>query len=602
MGHAGQITTPSRRSALSFAPRGEPGVLRPERRPAMSGRLRLISGLVLFAFVATHLINHTLGLWSLGWMEQGRAIFLAIWRNWPMTLLFYGALVVHFVCAMQVLVRRRSLRMSWRDGLQVMLGLAMPLLVAAHVAGTRGAHELWGIDDTYAYVLYAIWVSEPDEGIIQTALLLAIWIHGVMGLANWLALKPWYHRAQPWLFSCAVLLPALALAGVAQGARQVAVLAGENGWLAALAARIGLSPVADQVIAFVHGARPATAAVLVALLALVLVWRMVRDAAARRRRPSRLFYPDGRTVDLRPGMSVLEASWQAGIPHASVCGGRGRCSTCRVRTGSGSEHLPPPDTAEQRVLERIAAPPSVRLACQLHPAADLAIAPLLQPDEATGRILAPVVPSGGEEREIVVLFADLRGFTALAEDRLPYDTVFVLNRYFAAMGGAIEASGGQIDKFVGDGVMALFGLRGTPQDGSRQAIGAARRMGAALAALNESLKAELPAPLRIGIGIHAGSAVVGEMGYGPALHVTAIGDVVNAASRLEGATKELGVELVISGATLERAGIEAPAMRQHALDVRGRRNRVDAWAGAIADLPGQEAIDAVTGAPTLVTS
>ncbi len=565
----------------------------------MSARLRLISGLVLFAFVATHLLNHALGLWSLAWMEAGRLVFLELWRNWPMTVLFYGALAVHFVCAMQVLARRRSLRMSWRDGLQVVLGLAMPLLVAAHVAGTRGAHELWGIDDRYAYVLYAIWVDEIDEGIIQTVLLLAIWIHGVMGLANWLGLKPWYGRARPWLLSLAVLLPALALAGVAQGARQVAVLAGESGWLAALAGRTGLAPVAGEVVAFVHGTRPVVGAILLALLAMVLVWRMLRGAAARRSRPPRLFYPNGRVVDLQPGMTVLEASWQAGIPHASVCGGRGRCSTCRVRAGNGSEHLATAAPDEQRVLDRIGAPPSVRLACQLRPTADLAVAPLLQPEEATGRVLAPINPAGGEEREIAVLFADLRGFTALAEDRLPYDTVFILNRYFAAMGGAVEAAGGQIDKFVGDGVMALFGLRGNAEDGSRQALDAARRMGGALAVLNESLKAELPAPLRIGIGIHSGSAVVGEMGYGPALHITAIGDVVNAASRLESATKELGVELVVSGATLERAGYAAPSMQRHALDVRGRRNKVDAWAGAITDLPGQDAIDASPAGPTV---
>ena len=236
----------------------------------MSARLRLFSGLVLLAFVACHLLNHALGLWSLAWMEAGRSVFLAVWRSWPMTVLFYGALLVHFVCALQVLARRRSLRMSWRDGVQLVLGLAMPLLVAAHVAGTRGAHELWRVDDTYAYVLFAIWVDDIDEGLIQTALLLAIWLHGVMGLANWLRLKPWYPRAQPWMLAGAVLLPALALAGVAQGARQVAALATEPGWLAGMAARTGLAPVAPEVVAMVHAARPATAAVLGVLLGAVL--------------------------------------------------------------------------------------------------------------------------------------------------------------------------------------------------------------------------------------------------------------------------------------------------------------------------------------------
>ena len=565
----------------------------------MSARLRLASGLVLFAFVACHLANHALGLWSLGWMEDGRDAFLALWRNWPMTALFYGALAVHFVCAMQVLARRRSLRMSRRDGLQVLLGLSLPLLVAAHVAGTRGAHEIWGIDDTYAFVLYAIWIDEPAEGVLQALLLLAIWLHGVIGMANWLSLKPWYSRAQPWLLVAATLLPALALSGIAQGARQVALLAGEPGWLAQMATETGVAPVAASVIAFVGDARPVTAAVLFLLLAGVLAWRVARDAAARRRRPPRLYYPDGQTVELQPGMTVLEASRQAGIAHASVCGGRGRCSTCRVRTGRGSEHLGEPDTEEQRVLERIGAPPSVRLACQLRPAADLSVAPLLQPASARDRVMAPIHPSGGEEREIAVLFADLRGFTALAEDRLPYDTVFVLNRYFAAMGGAIEASGGHIDKFVGDGVMALFGLEKSGAEGARNAVDAALRMGAALNSLNASLQAELPAPLRIGIGIHAGSAVVGEMGYGPALHITAIGDVVNAASRLEGATKELGAELVVSAATLELAGLSAPAMTRHALDVRGRRSKVDAWAGRIADLQAAGTVDAGMPASTV---
>ncbi len=162
----------------------------------------------------------------------------------------------------------------------------------------------------------------------------------------------------------------------------------------------------------------------------------------------------------------------------------------------------------------------------------------------------------GSEREIAILFADIRGFTALAEGRLPYDVVFVLNRYFSAMGRAIESAGGRVDKFIGDGVMALFGIESGAQAGCREALAAARLMSERLAELNSSLRAELDRPLRIGIGIHCGPVIVGEMGYGNAAAITAIGDAVNTASRLEALTKDYDCELVVSDETVARAGLD----------------------------------------------
>src|SRR5690606_23643483 len=176
----------------------------------------------------------------------------------------------------------------------------------------------------------------------------------------------------------------------------------------------------------------------------------------------RLTYRDDRIIDIPPGATVLEAIRGAGIPHAAVCGGRGRCSTCRVRVGRGAEHLPPPGPDELRVLDRIGRPPQVRLACQIRPVADLEVTPLLPPT-ATARDGLPAPGyRHGQEREIAILFADLRGFTGLADSRLPYDVVFILNRYFDAMGRAVEQAGGRLDKFIGDGVMALFGVEAGP--------------------------------------------------------------------------------------------------------------------------------------------
>src|SRR2546426_9838215 len=135
----------------------------------------------------------------------------------------------------------------------------------------------------------------------------------------------------------------------------------------------------------------------------------------------------------------------------------------------------------------------------------------------------------GREQEIAVLFADLRGFTRVAEHKLPYDVVFILNRYFEAVGGAIQRAGGIPNQFTGDGVMAVLGIQTGAEHGCRQAVAAAREIVQGLAALNHELGEELQVPLKIGIGIHAGPAIVGQMGYGEGVYLTAVGDTVPAA-------------------------------------------------------------------------
>jgi adenylate cyclase len=281
-------------------------------------------------------------------------------------------------------------------------------------------------------------------------------------------------------------------------------------------------------------------------------------------------YPDGRKVEIQPGTSVLEASRIGGIPHASVCGGRGRCSTCRVRILASDGALPEPGPEERRVLDRVAAEPGIRLACQLLPRAKLSVLPMLPPSASPRDSHARPGYLQGHEEEIAILFADLRAFTRFAERKLPYDVVFLLNRYFRAMGTAVEQAGGHLDKFIGDGVMALFGVGSNPEEGCRLSLEAARRMAVNLDEVNRVLEHDLPEPLRIGIGIHVGPAIVGEMGYGRATSMTAIGDSVNTASRLEGLTKEFTCQLVISASVAELAGLEFADAGQHEIAVRGR--------------------------------
>jgi adenylate cyclase len=533
--------------------------------PLPARRLRLASGLVLLTYLATHLANHALGLVSLEAMEWGRQWFLAFWRHPVPTAALYSALVVHILLALRSLYRRRHFRMPAWELTQFALGLALPPLLTAHVVGTRLAATLFGVTDSYTRVVLTLW--EPVHGPRQALLITIAWVHGCMGLHFWLRLRPGYRRVTGPLFGAALLLPVLALLGFVSAGREVAGRAQDPRWVDALARTT-------------HASGPAVAAALERIrdgifgayggaLILVLGARAVRRFR-QRSHSVRIRYPDAREVLVPLGFTILEASRFAGIPHASVCGGRGRCSTCRVRVLKGLADAPPASPAEARVLQRVGAPPDVRLACQLRPAHDVSVAPVLPSTAGPADAALRVDHRGGREQELAVLFADLRGFTRIAEDKLPYDVVFVLNRYFQAVGGAITRAGGVPNQFTGDGVMALFGVDGTPASACRQALAASRGIVDSLEGLNRDLADELPAPLRIGIGVHVGPAIVGRMGYGEGVYLTAVGDTVHVASRLEQLTKEYDCTLVFSEAVAKHAAIDVSAFRRHELTVRNR--------------------------------
>jgi adenylate cyclase len=535
----------------------------------MVRRIRLWSGLVLFSFVLTHFLNHALGIHSLEWLEAGRAVFVAFWRSIPATIVFYSALFLHVFLIFWLLYQRRSLIMAPWEFWQMLLGFTIPPLLVLHILGTRFVHEVFGIQDSYLAQLLIFFVFSPDYWIKQFIAILVVWIHGCIGLHFWLRFKPWYPRVLPYGAALALLVPVLAAVGTFVAGRQIVALAQDPVWIKGVQATVKFASNAQAAqIGFLENI---VLGVLVAFLAVSLLARVGRRTFDRLRGLIHLTYPDGRRVAVAQGTTILEASRGAGIPHASVCGGRGRCSTCRVRIGVGGEELPPSSVEEQRVLDRVGAPPNQRLACQTRPLADLEVSPILPHSVSPRQAAGGPGYLQGQEREIAILFADLRGFTTLAEHKLPYDVVFILNRYFAAMGSAVEASGGRLDKFIGDGVMALFGIERGPEIGSRNALAAAKAMAERLEELNRALANDLETPLRIGIGIHVGPVIVGEMGYGAATSVTAIGDAVNTASRLETMTKEFGVQLVISDPVAEFAGLDAGRFPHHHIEVRGRK-------------------------------
>jgi adenylate cyclase len=534
-------------------------------------RLRLLSGLVMLAYVTMHLLNHAVGLISLKAMEDVLWYVFRIWTNRPAQALLYGSFLIHYLLALSALWQRRTLRLRFTEAAQLVLGFAMPLLLVRHVVGTRISDSFFHTDiGYYAYLLWIYFVRAPGQGYLQMLVLVVAWAHAMIGLHFWLRVRPWYGRLQPPALIVAVLVPVLALLGMIEAGRQLAALAADPGWTGKAFANMTLpSPEGARVLERIT---EVLTRVFVGAVAAVLLARLVRRGWQRRRGLVRIGYPDGRFVEVVPGTSVLEASRLAGIPHAHVCGGRGRCSTCRVRVRGELHSLDPPGEDESRVLRRIGATSNVRLACQLRPRGAVEVTPLLPPfaHAADGR--RRVDSAQGSEREIAILFADIRGFTSLAEGRLPYDVVFVLNRYFTAMGQAVEAAGGRVDKFIGDGVMALFGIESDAGAASRSALHAARLMSERLGELNGSLRGELDQPLRIGIGIHIGPTIIGEMGYGSAVAMTAIGDAVNTASRLETLTKTYGCQLVVSEETVLRAGLDLSAFPRYEIEIRGKRD------------------------------
>jgi len=527
-------------------------------------RLRLITGLILFTFVTTHFLNHALGLVSLEAMETMQGWRKAVTRSWPGSIMLLSAFVIHILLALYKL----SLRLTWRlplwEAAQIASGFSIPLFLITHAVFNRGAASLGGADDSYAFELANIW---PGLALEHAALLVCVWVHGCIGMHYWLSLAPWYRSMRQILFALAVALPVMALAGFSVAGRQVELQLAAPGAAAKLRAETRAPDAATEArLVMLRDRLQHTFLALLGLALLVPMVRIVRRAAGAR---VEVTYRGGPIVRVASGPTLLEISRMKDVPHASVCGGRARCSTCRVGIESGLESLPAPAAAEAMTLMGINAPANVRLACQIRPLHALTVTRLVAPPaRVTGRVLASSNVQG-VERTLAVLFLDTRGFTSISEARLPYDVVFILNRLFAAVGEAIRNHDGKIDKYLGDGLMAIFGAEAGEAVGCRQALAAARDIDLALDRLNDEIMEEIGQPLRVGMGIDVGPLVVGHIGHAETAMLTVIGTTVNSASRLEALTKEKNCQLIAALDVLAHAGLSPDAFVREEVTIRG---------------------------------
>jgi adenylate cyclase len=510
----------------------------------IESHLRLGSGIILALYVVQHLINHAFGIVSIEAAEAYRETIGAVFQSLPGLVLLYGSLLIHATIALRSIYRRSSLRLSLWQWLQLLLGLSILPLVVGHAVANRGFDLLGNIDPNYYYVVTSI-LLKPVFLVKLIFLIAIIWIHMAIGLHYWLRIRKTYPRILPYAYTLVVLIPALAYVGLFSMLQQA------SGWLEdeqrldrIYAANIAMD---SSDVEFLRGLETQAWIVMAALLLLTLVARQIRLWRQARKGTYSITHTDGRKIRALNGVSLLEALRNARIPHASVCGGRARCTTCRVYVSSGLDELDPPNELEARALNRIKAGKGIRLACQLQPKADLAITPLVMANQS----LAATLHSGGvqgHEEYVVAMFVDMRGSTNLGERVLAYDVVFILNRFFTELSTALSESHGHYAQFAGDGLMALYGLE--PERKSRacaDALAGAREMFRRIGILNEQLQREFGESVQMGIGIHGGDAIVGTMGPPSTPLLTAVGDNINIAARLEAQTADQVQQVEVRG-------------------------------------------------------
>ena len=524
--------------------------------------MRLATGLTLFAYATSHLINQAFGVHSIETFQAAGLFLLKPWQTLPGRLVLYTAFIVHAGLGLYALYRRRHLRIPASESWQLALGLAIPLLFIPHAVAIGLGESLYALEFGYPRKLYEFWVASPDLALPrQYLLVIVVWAHGCIGIRAWLRPRAWYSRVSAPLAALATVVPIVALIGFTNAGLDLREAVNRNPAAAAryLVAQPGTA--AEQKFTSLMRVVDAISLTYFALLLGTFGLRTLRDWHARHYQSVRITYPGGRVVTVPSGFSVLEASRWVGIPHASVCGGRGRCSTCRVRVVSSSGALPAPLPAERLTLARIGAPPNVRLACQLRSTIDLTIEPLVIPtmaDRSSARFDAAV--DGGKELEILALFVDLRESTRLTTGRLPYDALFIFDRYIQTVTAAVRQNRGHVTSIAGDGVMSVFGADGDIQQATRGAWMAALQIWRALDSLNQELAGELSASLRVGIGLHLGTGVVGLIGADEHRSLQFLGDTGNVAAKLEEHTKQLNCVVVASMTAVARLTRPTPAL------------------------------------------
>ena len=258
--------------------------------------------------------------------------------------------------------------------------------------------------------------------------------------------------------------------------------------------------------------------------------------------------PDNKKIEISQDETILTASLRKEIPHLSACGGVGKCSTCRINIISGLENCSERTEYENKLAKRLDLPKTIRLACQTKVSGKVKYRRLLLDKRdltLNSQLTAKKSGSVGTVRNLTIMFCDIKGFTPFSESLSAYDVIFILNRYFSIMREIILKNGGEINNYIGDAIMAIFGLKESRQQILRS-VNTGLQMLEAMDEFKIYLKEAYDRIFDIRIGIHNGEVIVGSIGSGDDKKLTVIGDVVNIASRIESTNKDAGTRLLIS--------------------------------------------------------
>jgi adenylate cyclase len=391
-------------------------------------QVRLVSGMVLFSYLVSHFLNHALGNVSMAALARGVYIHTLFWQFLPIAVVFYTACLVHAGLGIWALYERRQFKWKAMEPIQLVLGLSIPALIIAHIVGVRLGQALFEHEKLYPQELYLFFVAAPMKLWQMFAVMVIAWVHGSIGLYFWLRMKAFYRWGAPFLLAAAVLIPTLAFLGIYQGGRTVIADSRSSEWRAEYISSDQVGSVAQQEV--LDSIADYLMTGYLGLVVLVLLAKGARTVYERRGGMINLTYGNGRKVRVPKGLSVLEASLRNNVPHASVCGGRARA------------HLPYP---HHRRLQRTARP-SQREAFRARPRRQADLDPPRLPAQADVglsffQLFLPHTMSAnahassptriGQERYLVNMFVDMRGSTQLAEKRLPFDTVYIVNRFSA---------------------------------------------------------------------------------------------------------------------------------------------------------------------------
>ena len=546
--------------------------MEPSARTGLSRRnLRLGSGLLLFAYIALHLANHALGLVSLDVAERALAIAAAFWHGGVGSVLLYGAFAIHLALAFDAIYARRTLRMAPADLVRVFLGLGIPTLLIGHAVGTRLAWQIYGESTAYSRVIGSLLAADGQGR--QLALLVPGWLHGCIGVHFALVRRPMYQRLRPVLFALALLLPVLGALGFLAMARELqtaAVMHALSAVTPTRASQPALASVRQVVLAVYAGA-----------CMLVFVSRWGRWWRERRAGSTvRIRYP-GRSVAVPRGWSVLEASRSHHLPHVAVCGGRARCSTCRVRIVDGEAHCPAPTDMESATLRRIHAGKDIRLACQLRPTGDVAVVPVLAP---AGPARHPATSAPAVEKELAFACISWNNYHALSQAMLAQDEVFLVARFRRSVESATHPRRAAICNVTNDSVTLVFGVSGRPDQACREALLAACAVEQDLHALAELCARQFGARPEFGICAHVGVAALSDAdGEVPHQRVAA-GPAVREMQRLRRAGTRQAEKIVLSTELLHQAG--ATPWIQGGIEARRLEGSTQPGAIAVPSLQG----------------